>query len=355
MRLIDRYLLGTMLASTGIILLVLLGLGAFVNFVGQVDNVGEGSYTLLGALTFVALNLPQQAYEMLPVAALLGALLGLGALASNSELIVLRASGVSVWRLARSVAIGGLALMTVAAALGEFIAPPAEQYAKRFRAQQLHKQLSFAGGQSGWIKDGNVIVNIGEFLSGEGEGGVRIYRFDDDGRVHSIGAAAMADVSADQQWQLEDYRESSFIGEGVRTRKQRLATQASELSPDLLRLSVVDPDQLSGRRLARYVGYLKANGLKSDRYETAAWSRLANVLSVALMCLLALPFVFGSLRSAGGGARIVVGVLFGVAYFLGSKTLMNSGAVYGLNPVLTAFLPTLLLASVTALLLARVR
>lgn len=355
MRIIDRYMLSVMLSSTALILLVLIGLGAFINFAGQVDNVGEGSYTLLGALTFVALNLPQQAYVMLPVAALLGTLLGLGGLASSSELTVLRASGVSIWRLARSVSIGALVLTVLAAALGEFIAPPAEQYAKRFRAQQMHKQLSFAGGQSGWIKDGNVIVNIGEFLSGEGDGGVRIYRFDDTGRLHSVGAASMADVSADHKWQLEDYRESTFGDDGVRTRKQRLATQNSDLSPDLLRLSVIDPDQLSGRRLARYVSYLKANGLKSDRYEIAAWSRVSNVLAVFLMCLLALPFVFGSLRSAGGGARIVVGVLFGVAYFLGSKTLANSGAVYGIEPALTAFLPALVLATITTLLLARVR
>ncbi|MFK8015616.1 MAG: LPS export ABC transporter permease LptG [Gammaproteobacteria bacterium] len=354
MKTIDRYLVMAMLSATGLIMLVLLGLGAFVNFAGQVDNVGEGSYTLFNALTFVALTLPQQAYEMLPIATLLGALLGLGALASNSELIVLRASGVSIWRLARAVAIGGFALTLITAALGEFIAPPSEQYAKRFRAQQLHRQLSFTGGQSGWVKDGDVIVNIGEALSVDG-GGVRIYRFDGEGRIASIGVAASAEVSSSQNWLLADFRESTFSSAGVATRNEQLATQRSYLNPELLRLSVVDADQLSGRRLSRYVAYLKRNQLNSERYEIALWSRVASVVSVFLMSLLALPFVFGSLRASGSGTRLVVGVLFGVAYYLTSKTLASSGAVYGINPVLTAFLPALVLASVTVLMMSRVR
>ena len=352
---IDRYLAGVVLVTIGLIMLVLLGLAAFINFVGQVDNVGEGSYTLLDALAYVALTLPQQAHEMLPVATLLGTLLGLGSLASNSELIVLRASGVSVWRLARSVAFVGLGLTVLAAALGEFIAPPTENYAKRFRTQQLHRQLSFTGGQSGWVKDGNVIVNIGPALSGEEGAGVRIYRFDRDGRIASVGTAASADVSASQNWLLGDYRESSFSAAGVATRREPLATQRSELSPDLLRLSVVDVDQLSGRRLARYAGYLKDNRLSSERYEIALWSRVASVVSVFIMALLAVPFVFGSQRAAGAGARLLLGVLLGVGYYLASNTLASSGTVYGINPVLTAFLPTLVLAVLTVLLMQRVR
>ena len=353
MKIIDRYLLQAVVAATALVLAVLLGLGAFVNFAAQVGNVGSGSYSLLDALIFVALNLPTQAYEMLPIAALLGSLLGLGALASHSELIVLRASGMSVWRLARAVAAAGLVLTLIGLALGELIAPPAEQYAKRYRAAQLHKQLNFAGGQGGWIKDGNIVVNIGELFASGVAGGVRIYRFEPDGMLSSVGVAAMADVTDDQQWRLEDFKESRFEGGRVKTRKQRLEMRRTGLNPDLLRLSVVDPDQLSGVGLASYVSYLKSNGLNSDRYEIALWSRAAKVVSIFVMCLLALPFVFGSLRSAGAGTRIVIGVLFGVAYYLVSNTLASSGTVYGLDPLLTAWLPTLVLAALAALLLAR--
>jgi lipopolysaccharide export system permease protein len=353
MKTLDRYLVSAILSSTALVMLVLLGLGAFVNFAGQVDNVGEGTYTIVDALIYVALILPQQAYEMLPMATLLGALLGLGTLASNSELTVLRASGVSMWRLARAIAIGGLVLTLITAALGELIAPPAEQFAKRFRAQQLNRDVGLSGGQGGWIKDGNVIVNVGPALSTSAEGGVRFYRFDDQGRIVSVGRAASAEVSESRNWLLRDFGESVFSPSGVATRNETLATKQSFLSREVLQLSVVDPDQLSGRRLARYVDYLKSNGLNSERYEIARWSRVASVITVFLMSLLALPFVFGSMRSSGAGTRLVIGVLIGVGYYLLSQTLGSSGAVYGINPIVTAFLPTMILSALIVMLMAR--
>ncbi|MFK8031148.1 MAG: LPS export ABC transporter permease LptG [Gammaproteobacteria bacterium] len=355
MKLLDRYLFLAIIQTTMLILGVLLALSSFVGFAGQVDNVGTGSYSLPDALAYVALSIPQQAYEMLPVAALLGALLGLGALASSSELIVMRAAGVSVWRIALSVIGAGLALGLLAFVLGEFIGPPAEQYAKKERAQKLHKQLNFAGGQSGWIKDGNVIVNIGELLEGGRAGTIGIYQFDPQGRLMGVAAASSANVTDDATWHLENYRETRFTPDGVYARKQRMETRESTLSPELLKLSVVDPDQFSARRLRQYVNHLRGNNLDSDRYEIAFWSRVANIASVVLMCLLAVPFVFGSLRSVGAGTRGIVGILFGVAYYLASKLLANSGTVYGLDPALTAWLPTIVLSTITLILLQRVR
>ncbi|MEM6640698.1 MAG: LPS export ABC transporter permease LptG [Pseudomonadota bacterium] len=354
MRILDRYIVSAMLGATALVMLVLVGLAAFINFVGQVDNVGEGVYTIGDALVYVALLIPQQAYEMLPVGTLIGALLGLGTLASSSELTVLRASGVSVWRLARAVAIGGVLLTILTSALGELLAPPAEQYAKRYRTQQLERDQDVSGGQGGWIKDGNVIVNGGAAFQDGAGGGVRIYRFSDDGTLLSIGRAAAAEVSEHQTWLLTDYGESSFSPAGVATRNDALATQRSLLSPELLRLSVVEPDQLSGRRLARYVDYLKSNGLSSDRYEIARWSRVASTITVFLMSLLALPFVFGSLRSSGAGTRLVIGVLCGLAYYLVSQTLANSGTVYGLEPMAAALTPPFILAAIIVVLMARV-
>jgi lipopolysaccharide export system permease protein len=186
-------------------------------------------------------------------------------------------------------------------------------------------------------------------------GGVRIYKFEPDGMLGSVGVAAMAGVTDDQQWRLDDFRESRFEVDGVQTRKQRLEMRRTGLNPDLLRLSVVDPGELSGIKLLSYVRYLQSNGLKSERYEIALWARAAKVVSIFVMCLLALPFVFGSLRSAGAGTRVVIGVLVGVGYYLVSNTLASSGTVYGVDPLLTAWLPTIVLATTTAVLLARAR
>ncbi|MBT8143354.1 MAG: LptF/LptG family permease, partial [Gammaproteobacteria bacterium] len=160
MKQIDRYLLGGIVKGTGLVLLVLLALSSFIGFVGQVDDVGQGSYSTADAMVYVLLTLPLIAYQMAPIATLLGALLGLGNLAANSELVVMRAAGISPWRLTRSVVIAGVLIALLSAALGEFIAPPSEQYAKRFRTLSINNELSMGQGQSGWIRDGNVIVNI---------------------------------------------------------------------------------------------------------------------------------------------------------------------------------------------------
>ena len=355
MNIIDKYVFVAVVQTTFLILAVLLSLGAFVGFAGQVDNVGTGSYALPDALAYVALTLPQQAYDMMPVAALLGALLGLGTLASNSELVIMRAAGISVWRLSVSIIGAGLFLAVLAYVLGELIAPPVEHYAKKERASKLHKQLSFAGGSSGWIKDGNLIVSIDEVLNDGRTGTIGIYEFDSEGNLSSIAAASSASVSEEANWQLEDYRETRFTPTGIKSRKQLIEIRQSGLSEELLKLSVVDPDQFSASRLWRYVGHLEANNLNSDRYRIAFWARLANLVSIILMCVLALPFVFGSLRRVGSGTRVMFGVLFGVGYYLASKTLMNSGTVYGLDPAVTAWLPTALLLIISLILLSRVR
>lgn len=355
MNLIDRYVLGGVVRGTALVLAVLLALSSFIGFVGQIDDVGQGEYTTADAGIYVLLTLPLVAYEMAPIATLLGALLGLGNLASNSELIVMRAAGISPWRLARSVLIAGVVLAVIIAALGEFIAPPAEQYAKRHRTLAMHNELSMAQGQSGWIRDGDVVINIEQLFDEEHAGGIYVFTLGEDRELRSILRAGSANLLGDGQWVLDDTHRTVF-GDGVVTAERvgRLV-QTTALSPELLGLSVVDPDSLASRGLIEYVRYLSNNGLDADRYITAFWSRVATVFSVVVMAVLALPFVFGPLRSSGAGQRVFVGVLIGAAYFLANRLVANSGAVYGLDPVLTAWLPTLVLSVVMLFAMSRIR
>ena len=132
---IDRYLFVTMARASALVILVLLAQSAFINFVDQLDEVGEGSFTTADAVFFTLMLWPSHAFEMFPIAVLLGTMLGLGALANHSELIALRAAGVSMWRFARTGLLTGLVFAVVAAVVGEFIAPPAEQYARTHKAE----------------------------------------------------------------------------------------------------------------------------------------------------------------------------------------------------------------------------
>lgn len=355
MSLLDRYVLGGVVRGTALVLLVLLALSSFIGFIGQVDDVGQGEYTTADAAIYVLLTLPLIAYQMAPIATLLGALLGLGNLASNSELIVMRAAGVSPWRLARSVVIAGVVIAVLIAALGEFIAPPAEQYAKRHRTLAMHNELSMGQGQSGWIRDGNVVINIEQLFDEDRAGGIYVFTLGEDRALRSILRAGSANLQSDGQWVLDDAQRTDFGADAVTAERVGRLTQRTALSPELLGLSVVDPDSLASRGLVEYIGYLRRNGLDADSYVTAFWARVATVVSVVVMAVLALPFVFGPLRSSGAGQRVFVGVLLGAAYFLANRLVANSGAVYGLDPVLTAWLPTLVLSVVMVFAVSRIR
>lgn len=354
MTIIDRYLLRVILLTTALVLFVLLALGGFIDFIAQLDGVGTGTFGVSEAIVYVLLRLPKNAFDMLPIAALLGALIGLGGLAGRSELVVMRAAGISVARLAVSAGLAGVVLLAVMAALGELVGPPLERYAEQFRT--LHKKGHFGtdGTQSAWVKDGRLIVNVQAPGEDEARGAIYVFELGDGHSLERVGRADSAHLR-DGRWLLENYRETLPSRRPIEARSEPLSSRAGNLNPDLLELAVVDPGELAARGLYNYVRYLRSNGLDADRYELALWSRIASLASVLIMTALALPFVFGPLRSAGAGARLMVGVLIGAGYFLVSKTLVNSGEVFDLDPLLIAWLPTLALAVITVIGLSRVR
>ena len=355
MRIIRRYLFREILTTTGLVISVLLGLAVFIEFVTQLDDVGTGDYGIPQALLFAVLKLPNLAHIMMPMAVLLGALLGLGRLANHSELVVIRSAGVSQVRLAGAVMATGVVLSLMTLVLGENVGPPLENYARQFRAQAKHAGSGVATGSSAWIRDGSTIMNVSSLSDENQLGGVYLYRMDSSGKLASIGRADSAGVSAANEWELSNLAETSFASDGVKTRHVELSTQPNNLSPDLVGLAVVRPASLTGMALFRYMRYLRINGLDPTRYEVAFWGRIASAIAVTPMAMLALPFVFGRLRSSGAGARMLLGVVIGLAYFLASRGLADGGEVYGLSAVMVAWAPTIALTAITGIALARAK
>jgi lipopolysaccharide export system permease protein len=314
---------------------------------------------MMEAVFVTALRLPGQAFQLLPVGALIGALLGLGNLARGSELIVIRAAGVSIARVAVSAAGAGVLLFAGGAVLGELLAPPLEAYANQVKTFAKFDKFSFAGRAGIWVKDGDRIVSIAQQSSGTSFGGIYVYSVSDgaDGRqrLAALAHADSAQLISGQKWRLKNYSDSLLGDEGVATRHLPEFDVESTVSPEFLGIAVVNPNELPIRGLYRYVQHLRANGLESRSWEVAVWSRIARSLSTILMCMLAVPFVFGPLRSTGAGSRTVIGIVVGVAYFLVNRLLENSGDVYALNPLLVAWVPAGVLALATVIAIARVR
>jgi lipopolysaccharide export system permease protein len=354
MNLIDRYLYRTVVVYALMAIGVLLTLGALFLFISEQSDIGIGNYSAADAFLYTLLNLPQQAFDILPIAAMIGALMGLGNLASGSELVVTRASGVSVWRVAWPVGLAGATLALAMYGIGEYAAPPMAQLAKREKTSAKLADVSFAGQSGAWVKDGNLILRLqtGE-VNGE-FGGVTLFRIDGS-RLESIQRADRISIADPGRWRLHDVETTRFGADHVTSDTATEATISSTINPAFLGLAATDPDLLTLRGLASYIDHLRRNKLDTAVYEIGFWSRIARVFAVVVVTLLALPFVFGPLRTTGAGTRTVVGILLGVVFFLITRTVENGGQLFNLNPILVGWLPTLFVGGCTVVAISRTR
>lgn len=351
---LTQYLMRAILSMTALVLLVLLALAGLFEFIAELDDT-KGDYQTAQAVLYSLFRLPQLAFEMLPIAALIGSLMALGALASNSEIIVMRSAGLSVMRLASMVAVSGLTLLILTGLLGEFIGPPLDYFARNMRTQARTEQLDSRVGQDAWARDGDKFLHFDSVSSEFDFGSIFVFKFDDANRLEAISRAENSGVDNDGNWVLHNLRETRFVDDGVQVVEATLAIEDFDLNAEVLGISQVKPHSLSGRGLFSYIAYLKRNNLDADRYETELWYRISRTVTVMVMPLLALAFVFGSLRTGGAGARLMIGVVIGLGYYLASEMLANSGQVFDLNPALVAWLPSGLLLIVTVFALNRVR
>jgi len=350
---LSQYMMRTILMSTALVLVVLLALAGLFEFIAELDDT-RGDYQTGLAIVYTLLRLPNLAFEMLPVAVLLGSLLGLGALAGNSEIIVMRSAGLSVKELAAMVALTGGVLLVITGLLGEFIGPPLDFYARNMRMEARYQQEDDSFGNETWVKDGSTFLHL-EKVSPEFEfGSLYLYKFK-NGQLASISIAENSGIDENDSWILENLRVTHFEQDGVQVQTSSRAIESFEVNSDLLGSSMAKPLSLSARELLSYIDYLERNSLDTTKYKTEFWFRVARTSTVLIMPVLALAFVFGSLRTGGAGGRLMIGVVIGLAYYLASETLANSGQVFNLNPIFVTWLPTAILAFVTLFALSRIR
>lgn len=354
MIIIDRYLAVAAGRATLLVMLVLLMLIGFISLTEQLQDVGRGTFEVPDAFLVVIAQWPRNAFDIFPIAALLGGMMGLGALAKHSELVAVRAAGVGLRRLGLSMLFAGALLAAAAAAVGELVMPPAERFADEYADELKRERTSLAGLSGSWLRDGDRVFNILQVESLERLGGVYIYSFDQAGRLDSVAVARRADVGHDRRWTLEDVEQTRFR-ERIETEALPVLELETGIDPSVMEVSVIDTNSMSIPMLEDYIRYLEANELQTGRYEMAKWQRIANIAAVPAMLLLSLPFVFGPLRSGGNSARFVVGFLVGVVYILGKGALADGAQVYGAPVWLTAWMPVALVLGAALFGMSRVR
>lgn len=354
MKILQRYIAKNIIASTLLVLLVLLGLYNFMDFITELDDLGKGEYQILDIMTYIALTMPKRIYELLPVAALMGSVIGLGNLASQSELVAMRAAGVSIKDINKSVLVVAALLMVVALLMGEVLRPVAEQKARQMQSVAQTGTVGSRSEHGFWTRDGNHFNHI-EQINGDGSfSNIAIYEFDDKHRLRILTQAAEAEYQQDS-WILSNVVQSTIDEKGIEVRSVSHARWKSQLNPGMVNIVVVPPEFLPVWDLLEYVQYLKQNHQSVAQYELAFWSKMMMPLSTAVMVLLAVPFVFGPLRTSPIGGRILAGTLLGIGFHLFNQSFQHMGLVFGLLPWLASAFPTMVFAGLAWLMNSRVR
>ncbi|MBO67747.1 MAG: LPS export ABC transporter permease LptG [Acidiferrobacteraceae bacterium] len=356
MRILDRYIGGVIVRQSCLVFLVLVGLSLSMIFIEELALVGSANYTLGSVLRFVALSVPRITYDMFPMIALIGAILGLSSLASGSELIVVRASGVSIARITGAVFKIGAVFLLAAIVLGEVISPWSESEAQRGRAQDLESSINHNRVYGFWMRDGHEVVNIREVLPDLSLSKIRIFDFDQDRRLIEV---RLAEEGRHHQegWRLYNIKKTTYLPHGGATEETFDETDwDTAITPQMMGAFMITPDQLSVRQLRRYITYLRANNQDLRPYELALWQKLSLPLSTAVMVILAIPFVFGSLRVAGGtGRNLFIGIIVGIFFYITNKAFGYIVLGYEAWPTFAgAMFPTAVLFIVALLMYRRV-
>lgn len=345
MKTLRRYVAREITVSTALVFLSLLLLFAFFDLVEQMKDLGRGGYQLRHILLHVLLSSPNHVYELFPIAALIGTLFTLAQFVASSEYTVMRASGVSLQRMVGALAVVGAAFSILTFTIGEFLAPPAEQFAQRLRSQAISGIVAQEFRSGLWIKDGTSFVNVLEVTPTGGLKGLRIYEFDNDYRLRVLRTAEAAEYEGSNQWLLANVAQTNFEKLTTRVSFRDFMRWESVLEPGLLNVLLVKPEKMSAWSLYSYSQHLKENRQKALRYEIALWTKMLYPVAVLVMMVLALPFAYFQSRQGGVGAKIFAGIMIGLAFHFLNRLLGHLGLLNDWPPFASAVAPTLLFLS----------
>ena len=356
MNTLDRYIGKSILGSIFATLLTLVGLSAIIKFVEQFRSVGKGSYDIWQAVAFTGLTIPKDIETFFPMAALLGALMALGNLASRSELVVMQAAGFSRFKIGMAVMKTALPLVLLTMVIGEWGIPQTEQFARDMRARALSggSMLSMKNGV--WAKDGNNFVFVRRVTDDAKLNDIYIYTFDQHRNLTELKHANQASYSEDEsKWTLRQVNHSMISKDEITTSNRLSEKWETNLTPDKLGAVSLRPTSLSISGLYNYISFLRETGQDVSRFELTFWRKIFQPVSVGVMMLLALSFIFGSLRSVTAGARIVTGICFGFLFYVVNEIFGQMSVVYNMPAVFGALMPSLLFIVMIWWLLSRKR
>ncbi|MBI0028678.1 LPS export ABC transporter permease LptG [Gilliamella sp. B14448G11] len=348
---LDRYIGKTIISTIGISLFLLISLSGIIRFIDQLRRI-KVDYDAFAVGIYSLLMAPKDLEVFFPMAALLGALIGLGLLASRSELIVMETAGFSRFKIALAVMKTALPLVLITMAIGEWVAPVSEQTARNMRSEKLYGSSLMAQQGSLWAKDGNDYIYIGHINSDSSISNIDIYSVDNN-KLLSITHADNG-IFKDNVWTLSQIEKSDLTQiDKIQTSNILSMEWKTNITPDKLSVVAFDPDSLSASGLYKYSQYLKSSGQDTRNYDLLFWKKLIKPLSVAVMMLLALSFIFGPLRSVSMGVRVIIGISFGFIFYIADNLFAQASIVIGIYPIIGSMLTSIVFLLISYILFKR--
>ncbi|MBT8437598.1 MAG: LPS export ABC transporter permease LptG [Gammaproteobacteria bacterium] len=349
---INRYIIRTIHLGTFLALIALVGLGLFFLFVSELRNLGEGTYSLTQIIKFVILSLPGEVVEFMPLAVLLGSIISLGALASNSEIIAMQASGVSLAKLINPVIQAAVILAVLSFLLADWVVPDSESYARSVKNLALEKTSALLVREGVWTKDESNVVHIGQLLPNGIARDIEIFELDEQGKIISALKAERA-IPLTDGWELQQVEKSLINDKEIMTVSYERMLYQGKLSLRLLEVLMIEPRQMSSTDLRAYLSFLDENKLEGRVERMIFWQKMFAPLTIIVMCLLALPFVLGSQRQGDTGQRLLIGILLGLAFVVVEQLVVQLGTQFEGNALLIALLPNITFLGIAIYVLAK--
>lgn len=354
MKILDRYIATMVLTSIGLVTLMLIGLQIFILFVDQLGDLGRVNYGIMQATFFVLLQLPYQIYLFFPMASLLGCLIGLGTMANHSELVVMRASGFSISQITKAVLKASMLLIILVTALGETLIPYLSHYSIDYKTAAVSGGQTLRTSKGFWVRYGNDFISIGTVLPNNVLNTVYQFHFDNQHHLKMARFITQAKYT-DKGWVAYNVKQTEF--EEQHTKVQNFASLPWDVSvkPKILTISSINPDEMTLRELNRYIREQKRSHQNVHNYQFAFYQRIIQPFTAMVMMILAIPFIFGPLRSSTLGSKLLVGAAVGFGFHILSRFFGPLSSVFQLPPQLAAMGPTFIFALLGLYLMKRVR
>ncbi|RDB43675.1 LPS export ABC transporter permease LptG [Halomonas sp. DQ26W] len=339
---LDRYIARNVLGAILVVQVLLLGLDLVISYINDLDDV-EGDFGAFQVLLYLIMRLPWRFYQYAPVGVLIGALVGLGSMASSNELTVMRAAGRSLTRILWGVMKPIILVVVAVLIVAEYVSPRTEQFASAWRLEQMQGEGAVVMQRGGWQREGDSVYRFGAIRADDTVVDLTRYRFEG----HELREATVAEraVWRDGNWVLEGVATTRF-DEG-RTAAEHLAEQGWEtsLTPAQLNRLLRPINSQAPSELWAYARFLHDQGLQATQPLLYFWQKMLMPLTMASLVLVAASFVFGPLRTVAAGTRVFYGVVTGLCFKYLQDLLAPASTVFGFSPIWAVLAPTLISAA----------